>query len=90
MNSPDIGTTLNLRHPCGQPVTAVEHVVGYCPGFRFVINGRAARYCPRCGKRIWYEQLRPEKPAPCAGTINFFDEAHQDEQDTLTSLRATW
>ena len=88
MNSPDIGTTLNLRHPCGQPVTAVEHVVGYCPSFRFVINGKAVRYCPRCGKRIWYEHL--EYYGLCAETVNFFDDEHQDEQDTLASLRATW
>ena len=88
MNSPDIGTTLKLWHPCGQPVTSIEHMVGYSASFHFVIGGKGVRYCPRCGKRIWYEQL--EYDEPCADTINFFDEAHQDEQDTLASLRATW
>ena len=90
MNSSDIGTTLDLSHPCGQPVTAIEHMVGYCPSFRFVIDGKGVRYCPRCEKRIWFTHLRPKKLAPCAETVNFFELAYRDEQDTLASLRAAW
>ena len=81
MNSPDIGTILNLWHPCGQPITAIEHMVGYSASFRFVINGKGVRYCLRCKKRIWFEQLEYDEP---------WLEAYQDEQDTLASLRATW
>ena len=81
MNSPDTGTRLHLWHPCGQPVTSIEHMVGYSASFHFVVSGKGVRYCPRCGKRIWYEQLEYDEP---------WLEAYQDEQDTLASLRATW
>ena len=90
MNSPDTGTTLHLWHPCGQPVTAVEEMVGYSASFHCFVGERVARYCPRCGKRVRFAHLRPEKPAPCAETVNFFESAYRDEQDTFASLRATW
>ena len=89
MNSPDTGIALKLRHPCGQPVTAVEEMVGYCAMFRYLVDGEAVRYCPRCGKRIWLAHLQRREPL-CAESANFLDVALTDHHDTLSSIRATW
>ena len=44
-------------HACGQPVELHTHTTGYSSWDLTVVNGKAVRNCPRCGKRIWRENL---------------------------------
>ena len=55
---------LTYYHACGQRIELKEIMVGYCAWYRTLVNGRAVRYCPRCGKRVWVETLIHPKDMP--------------------------
>ena len=44
-------------HACGQPIELHAHTTGYSTWDLTVVNDKVVRDCPRCGKRIWRENL---------------------------------
>jgi len=74
------------HHACGQPVILQETHRGYCSWYVPFVDGRAVRYCPRCGKRIRVETLIYRSEAP-QEPVSWFED-YQDQHDTLRCLEA--
>ena len=72
------------HHACGQPIELHEHTTGNGNWDLLVIDGQSVRYCPRCGKRIWRENLIHPDDMPKKTDATWSD--YLDYQDMVRDL----
>ena len=58
--------------------------MGYSTGFAYVVDGQIVRDCPRCGKRIWFDDLIHPKDMPQKTDASWSD--YLDYQEMVRDL----